>query len=199
MPSTSLVPLLPYLADVPDPRSAQGRRPSSTAMLAAVWCAILCAARGFKAIAQGVHDQELELVHALGFTRTPPRWGAFRKFLLALNPRAFEAALGRWADAADAALGDASSEAGGLEPTALDGKTARGSLTPHRGAIHLRSLMAHRSGLTLRQQEVSDTTNEHKASLTLIRERVLEGRVLTADAAFCQRDFGHDVLEQGGH
>ena len=69
-------------------------------MLAAVCSAILCGARGFKPIAQWLHDQDIALVHALGFTRKPPKWGAFRKLLIALDPTPFEDALARWAEAA---------------------------------------------------------------------------------------------------
>src|SRR3954449_13465891 len=86
-----------FLATVPDPRSPHGRRHPLPAMLAAVCCAILCGARGFKPIAQWVHDQDLALMHALGFTRTPPKWGAFRDLLIALAPAPFEDALADWA------------------------------------------------------------------------------------------------------
>lgn len=191
--------LLDYLRDVPDPRSAHGRRHGLPAMLAAVCCAILCGARGFKPIAQWVHDQEIELIHALGFTRTPPKWGAFRQLLLALDPTVFEAVLSRWAEGCSAELPEERKGAGGLEPISLDGKTARGSLAPHRKAVHLLSVMAQRSGLTLIQAEVGAKTNEHKAALPLLRGLVLKGRVVTADALFCQRDLCRDILQEGGH
>lgn len=191
--------LLDYLNDVPDPRSAHGRRHSLRAMLAAVTCAVLCGARGFKPIAQWVHDQEIGLIHDLGFTRKPPKWGAFRKLLLALPATEFEAALSRWAEDCSAGLPEEARGAGGLEPVALDGKAARGSLSRHRKAIHLLSVMAHRSGLTLAQAEVGEKTNEHKAALALLRGLALKGRVVTADAIFCQRDLCQDVLTRGGH
>ena len=191
--------LLDYLDDVPDPRSAHGRRHSLRAMLAAVTCAFLCGARGFKPIAPWAHDQEIELIHDLGFTRKPPKWGAFRKLLLALPATEFEAALSRWAEDCSAGLSEEARGAGGLEPVALDGKTARGSLSRHRKAVRLLSVMAQRSGLTLIQAEVGGKTNEHKATLTLLRGLVLQGRVVTADAIFCQRDLCQDVRTQGGH
>jgi hypothetical protein len=191
--------LLDHLGNIPDPRSRHGRRHPLRAMLAAVACATLCGARGFKPIAQWLHDQEIGLIHDLGFTRKPPKWGAFRKLLMALPPAGFEAALSRWAEGRSAELPEESRGAGGLEPVALDGKTARGSLSRHRKAIHLLSVMAQRSGLTLIQAEVGDKTNEHKAALTLLRGLVLKGRVVTADAIFCQRDLCRDVLKQGGH
>ena len=60
------------------------------------------------------------------------------------------------------------------------------------------SVMAQHSGLTLRQAEVGSKTNEHKAALELLRGMVLEGRVVTGDAMFCQRDLCAQIVEQGG-
>jgi hypothetical protein len=195
-PPTSLIA---HLAAISDPRSAHGRRHGLSAMLAAVCCAVLCGARGFKPIAQWVHDQDITLMHALGFTRTPPKWGAFRKLLCALDPGAFEAALAYWAEAALAGAAPQPDRGVGLEPIALDGKTVRGSLGRHEGTVHLLSAMAQRCGLTLRQAEVGTKTNEHKAALSLLKNLVLEGRVITGDAAFCQRDVCAQVVADGGH
>lgn len=198
MPTLPPASLPNFLATVPDPRSAHGRRHSLKAMLAAVCCAVLCGARGFKPIAQWVHDQDIEWAHALGFTRTPPRWGAFRKLLMALDPAAFEAAVAAWADAVAGGLAPAA-PGGALDPLALDGKALRGTIGRHQGAVHLLSVMAQRHGLTLRQVEVGDKTNEHKAALGLLRGLVLEGRVVTGDAMFCQRDLCRQVVADGGH
>ena len=118
---------------------------------------------------------------------------------MALDPTAFEAALSRWAEGCSAGLPEQRQGAGGLEPVALDGKTARGSLCRHRKAIHLLSVMGQRTGLTLAQAEVGEKTNEHKAALGLLRGMVLEGRVVTADAMFCQRDLCRAVVKRGGH
>jgi hypothetical protein len=199
MLTSSNTSLLSFLASVPDPRSAHGRRHPLAAMLAAVCCAVLCGARGFKPIAQWVHDQDIELAHALGFNRTPPKWGAFRKLLMALDPAAFERAIAEWAEATDSDLPPEQRGDGELEPAALDGKTLRGSIGRHGGAVHLLSVMAQRSGLTLRQVGVGAETNEHKAALGLLTGMVLEGRVLTGDAMFCQRDLCQQVVAEGGH
>ena len=191
--------LLDFLATVPDPRCAHGRRHPLAAMLAAVCCAILCGARGFKPIAQWLHDQDIALVHALGFTRKPPKWGAFRKLLIALDPTPFEDALARWAEAALASSPSGAEDGDAPEPVALDGKAVRGSIGRHEGAVHLLSLMAQRYGLTLRQTEVGSKTNEHKAAMGLLQGLVLEGRVVTGDAMFCQRDLCAQVVKDGGH
>ena len=73
--------LLAFLAAIPDPRGRQGRRHPLEAMLASIVCAWLQGARGYVAIAQWIHDQDITLWRTLGFTRTPPTKGAFRNLL----------------------------------------------------------------------------------------------------------------------
>jgi hypothetical protein len=193
--------LLPFLAQVPDPRSRHGRQHPLPAVLGLACCAILCGARGYAAIAQWAHDQDIALMHRLGFTRRPPKSGGIRKVLLALDRAALEAALTRWAEAL---LGRRLAVPGAPPRAfALDGKTARGSFDGLEKAVHLLSLVAHESGLTVAQAEVPhggvDKTNEHKAALRLLEGLVLEGRLITGDAMFCQRDLSRQVRAAGGH
>lgn len=192
--------LLSFLAEVPDPRSRHGRRHPLSALLAAVCLALLCGAQSYAAIAQWVADQDLALMHRLGFTRRPPKRGGFRKVLMALDVAAFEAALHRWAEAV---LGRPVAAGGSPpEPFALDGKSARGSCDGLEKAVHLLSLVAHESGLTLAQAAVpnggQEKTNEHKAALRLLEGLVLRGRLITGDAMFCQRDFCQQVVDAEG-
>jgi hypothetical protein len=193
--------LLPFLSEVPDPRSRHGRQHPLPSVLALTCCAILCGARGYSAIGQWAHDHDISLMHRLGFTRKPPKSGGIRKVLMALDRVALEAALTRWAEAL---LGRPPATDGApLQALALDGKTARGSFDGMEKAVHLLSLVAHESGLTAAQAEVphggADQTNEHKAALRLLAGLVLEGRLITGDAIFCQRDLSRQVLQAGGH
>ncbi len=68
--------------------------------------------------------------------------------------------------------------------------------------MHLLSLVAHRSGLTLAQTPVAhggqNKTNEHKTALRLLPDLVLKGRVITGDAIFCQRDLSQEIVDAGG-
>lgn len=196
--------LLSFLAQVPDHRSRHGRQHALSALLGLACCAILCGARGYAAIAQWAHDHDICLMHRLGFTRTPPTMWGLRKVLLALDVAAFEAALSRWA-AAVLGRAPADADADADDPPqalALDGKTARGSFDGRNKAVHLRSLVAHESGLTPAQAAVpdglQDKTNEHKAALELLEGLVLHGRLVTGDAIFCRRDFCRQVVDQGG-
>ena len=192
--------LLSFLATVPDPRSRHGRQHPLSAILAAVCCAILCGAKSYAAIGQWVQDQDITLMHRLGFTCRPPKAGGIRKVLIALNVKAFEQALMRWAEtllSRPIAVAPSPPEA-----FALDGKSARGSFDGLQKAVHLLSLLAHQSGLTLAQTIVpnggEEKTNEHKAALRLLKDVVLQGRLVTGDAMFCQRDFCQQVIDAKG-
>jgi hypothetical protein len=193
--------LLSFLAEVPDPRSRHGRRHPLSAVLALVCCALMAGAKSYAAIGQWGQDQDITLMHRLGFTRTPMKAGGIRKVLIALDVKAFEAALTRWAEAnLNRAPAPAPAPA---QAFALDGKSVRGSFDGLERAVHLLSLMAHESGLTLAQTAVpdgaEDKTNEHKTALGLLEGVDLKGRVVTGDAIFCQRDLSRRVIDAEGH
>ena len=202
MEAQSAGSLLSFLADVPDPRSRRGRRHPLSAILALVCCAIMCGAKSYAAIAQWGQDHDITLMHQLGFTRKPPKMGGIRKVLIALNLGAFEQALTRWAETllSRPIVGELSPP----QAFALDGKSVRGSFDGLEKAVHLLSLLAHESGLTLAQTAVpnggENKTNEHKTALRLLEGIVvLEGRLITGDAIFCQRDLSQQVIDAEGH
>lgn len=163
-------------------------------MLAAVVCAMLCGARGYSAIVQWLHALPVPWWHRLGFTRRPPKDHAFRELLAAIPPETFEEVVRTWVNAA---LGEAIPE-DELRAIAMDGKTLRGTLTPHQRAVHLLSLFDQRMGCVLSQQRVDEKTNEHKAALELLKTIVLKDCVITGDAMFCQREICQQIIDSGG-
>ena len=186
--------LMAFLAEVPDPRDPSGKRHPLTAMLAHACCAILCGCRGYAAIAQWGRDQPIDFMHKLGYRRRPPAFGTFQGLFARLDAAALEAALARWVAHL---LGDRAAQA--LRALALDGKSLRGSLTPHAAAVHLLAAMDQATGCVLKQIRVDARTNEHKAALELLAGLALQGRVVTGDAMFCQRDLSRQIIEAGGH
>ena len=82
---------------------------------------------------------------------------------------------------------------------AIDGKASRGSGTADAPAVHLLAALDQQTGCVLAQARVPAETNEHKAALALLKAMVLQGRVITGDAAFCQRDLCRQVVDDGGH
>jgi len=164
-------------------------------MLAAVVCAVLCGARGYAAIAEWIAAQPVDVWHLLGFTRRPPTRNCFRDLLLVLCPEAVEEALGRWiAQGLEAPLDETV-----LQAVALDGKALCGTMQPYGRVIQLLAALDQQTGCVLSQQHVPGTTNEHKTALELLKGLVLEGRIITGDAAFCQRDVCQEIIDGGGH
>ena len=195
------VSLLSFLAAVPDPRSRHGRRHPLTAILSLVCCAIMCGAKSYAAIAQWGHDQDIALMHQLGFTRKPPKLWRHPQDPHRPGPQRLRGlVLSRWAESL---LGGTTAIERALEAFALDGKTARGSFDGLEKAVHLLALVAHESGPVLAQTAVpqggQDKTNEHKTALRWLRGIVLEGRLITGDAIFCQRDLSQQVIDARGH
>ncbi len=187
--------LLVFLAQIPDPRGRQGRRHPLEAMLASIVCAWLQGARGYEAVAEWIHDQDVELWHALGFTRRPPKKGALRNLLMAILPEHFEQAVRNWITSC---VGTPQKEES-LDAVAMDGKSLRGTLKGHERAIHLLSLLDQKTGCVLSQTRVDEKTNEAKAALELLKSLVLQGRVITGDAMFCQREVCQQIIDSGGH
>lgn len=108
---------------------------------------------------------------------------------------ALEAHLGTWAEVLLAAT---SQNPGATEGIAVEGKTLRGSQKQGAPGAHLLSALGHRLGLTLAQQAVADKTNEIPVVMDLLRQLVLEGRVVTMDALLTQRPIAQQIVAAGG-
>jgi hypothetical protein len=185
--------LLELLAQIPDPRGRHGRRHPLASMLTAVVCAILTGARGYRTIAHWVRCQNATVWLWLGFHRKPPCANSFRNLLLMLKPEVLEAVLRQWmAGVIPLPATDA------LPSVAMDGKTLCNTLAAHERNVQLLSLLDQATGGVLSQQAVPPTTNEAKTALDLLKTIVLKGRLITGDAAFCQRELCEQIVDSGG-
>ncbi len=185
--------LFDLLAQIPDPRGRRGRRHPLAAMLTAIVCAILTGSRGYRAIAQWTRSQNSPVWQWLGFRRKPPCANSFRNLLLALKPEVLEAVLRQWmANVLELpALDD-------IQSVAMDGKTLCNTLAAHERNVHLLSLLDQATGGVLSQQAVPPTTNEAKTAVDLLKTVILNGRLVTGDAMFCQRELCQQIVDSGG-
>ena len=189
-----------YLTQVPDPRGCKGRRHVFTATLTAVVCAILQCCRGYDAIGQWLSEQPLDFLHALGFLRTPPTASGLRKLLSRIDVTALEGSLTCWINdllAKETPPVD-------LAPVALDGKSPRGTWnrfdrTVLANTVHLLNVVDQRTKCVIHQRLVPGDTNEHKASLEVLKDLVLTGRIITAAAAFFHPNACQTIVDGGGH
>jgi len=186
--------LFAALEQVSDPRGRQGQRHPFTAMLAAIICATLCGARGFRPIAQWLRLQEPSTWHWLGFKRKPPCANSFADLLKAISPEEFEQAIRNWTSQ----LPEINIDENSLRAVSIDGKTLCGTLKSHQRAIHLLSALDHQTGYVLSQTEVDPKTNEAKAALKFLKTLVLKGQVIVGDAMFCQREVCEQIMDSGG-
>jgi hypothetical protein len=153
--------------------------------------AMLTGCKTYQAIAQFGRDKGFALAHALGFRRgKTPTKSSYSILFRRLDVAAFESVLGQWV-------------ASRLPPedmavVALDGKTLRGSRDGETPGQHLVAAYAPAASAVLAQVRVDAKTNEHKAALALLGVLPVQGRVVTGDAMFCQKDVCQAVRDGGG-
>lgn len=202
-----VVPLVTYLARVPDPRKAQGKRHPLPAMLLLLCCALLCGVRTLQAVADWGRDHPEELTRALGFTRPKtPCCATLHNLLAELDWTAFETQLRAWVQAVEEQLASSpprtpgecrQPEAPAEEALAIDGKTLRGALKMNAAVVSLVSALGHRLGITFGLGQVKDG-DEIAAVEELLKNLVLTGKVVTLDALHTQRETAQQIIDGGG-
>ena len=187
------------LADLSDPRDRHGRIHPLPAVMGLVALALLMGRKSLKSIARFGRQHGPALAHALEFRRgKTPSASTLSRTLRRLDADQLEAALARWIRGRI--------ELTAFEHIALDGKTLRGSRDGEVPGQHLIAAYAPQVAAVLAQMRVDAKTNEHKAALQLLGilpgndapERPLEGKVVTGDAMFCQRDLAEQVVAAKG-
>ena len=179
--------LLDVLADVPDPRRAQGQLYKLPHVLLFAILAIVAGCNSYRGIVTfiDVHRRRLNAAFGLNWRRAPAHT-AVRYILQGLDPAGVEAAFRRHAallQAARATLGQGS--------VALDGKTLRGSFDRFndRSAAQVLSAFATDTALVLAHIDIAGKSNEIPAAQALLAELgVTGGTLVTLDALHCQKN-----------
>jgi predicted transposase YbfD/YdcC len=188
------------LCDITDNRQAQGKRHSLSAILALSIAAMLCGYRSYSAIAEWGDNYGQQFLKALGFTKgVAPCAATLSNVYRRLNKEELERKLGHWAEGLIHLTQEEQPQPQATgEQVCVDGKTLRGSRRQGAPAAHLLSALGHRLGMTLGQVAVDDKTNEIGVILDLLKEIMLEGKVVTCDALLTQRAVAQSISEQGG-
>jgi predicted transposase YbfD/YdcC len=183
-----------------DPRrQTANKRYPLWSMLLAVVAALLSQQLSLVAAAEWLAAQSETTKQALGFSDgKTPHPTTFARLFGKLKSVELETVLSGFFDPKMAEVVPAPAS----QAIAIDGKSQRGRLkfevaepgTP----IHLLSLYSHDTGLVLAQSAVVASHNEISTAPTLLRQIRWQGRVLTGDATFCQREICKQVVEAGG-
>jgi predicted transposase YbfD/YdcC len=81
----------------------------------------------------------------------------------------------------------------------LDGKALRGTIPPGQTqGLHWLAAYLPDAGIVLMQMEIGRKANEISAAPRLLKAIDLQGKVVTGDAMFAQRDLSRQVVEAGG-
>lgn len=185
-------PLQDVLAEVPDPRQAQGRRYPLGAILALVCAATLCGYETYGAMAEWGANYGGELVRSLGFRndRTPCA-ATLHNVLKKIDLDALERAIERWVRSLVRTYRRLFR---GRLAISFDGKTLRGSKKQGARGTHLLSMVSHALGLTIFQQAVDDKSTEIPALHAVLDRLVLAGQIVTVDALHTQRETATAIL-----
>jgi len=189
-------PLLDVLADVPDPRRAQGQLYKLPHVLLFSILAIVTGCNSYRGVEPrgspdivtfiAVHRRRLNAAFSLKWKRAPAHT-AVRYILQGLDPAGVEAAFRR-----HAALLQAACATPGQGSIALDGKTLRGSFDKFndRAAAQVLSAFATDTTLVLAHIDIAEKSNEIPTAQALLAELgVTRDTIVTPDALHCQKNI----------
>jgi len=189
-------PLLDMLADVPDPRRAEGKLYKLPHVLLFSILAIVTGCNSYRGVERrrspdivtfiDVHRRKLNAAFSLQWKRAPAHT-AIRYILQGLDPAGVEAVFRR-----HAALLQAARSTPGQGSIALDGKTLCGSFDRFhdRAAAQVLSAFATDTALVLAHIDIAEKSNEIPAAQTLLAELgVARGAIVTLDALHCQKNI----------
>ena len=180
-------PLLDRLAEVPDPRRAEGKLYKLPYVLLFSILAIVSGCNSYRGIVTfiDVHRRRLNAVFGLNWRRAPAHT-AVRYILQRLDPAAVEGAFRQHAAQLQAARATP-----GQGSIALDGKTLRASFDRFndRAAAQVLSAFATDTALVLAHVDIAEKSNEIPAAQALLAELgVAPGVIVTLDALHCQKN-----------
>ena len=181
-------PLLDVLADVPDPRRAQGQVYKLPYVLLFSILAIVTGCNSYRGIVTfiAVHRRRLNAAFSLQWKRAPAHT-AVRYILQGLDPAGVERAFRH-----HAALLQAAHATPGQGSIALDGKTLRGSFDKFndRAAAQVLSAFATDTALVLAHIDIAEKSNEIPAAQALLAELgIARDTIVTLDALHCQKNI----------
>jgi predicted transposase YbfD/YdcC len=89
---------------------------------------------------------------------------------------------------------------GRAEQLAMDGKSLRGTIEAGQTrGVHLLAVYAAGAGVVLNQVDVGSKENEISVAPQVLAGVDVNGKIVTGDAIFTQRDLSSQIVEAGGH
>jgi predicted transposase YbfD/YdcC len=185
--------LFAALAKLQDRRDARGLRYALVTMLVFIVLAKLCGEDHLRGIAHWVELRKEVLAEALGLAK--PQAPHATTYSRVLN-KAIDI------DAYEQVVRDFFQEqpgAGESDLRNLDGKTMRATIPEGKTkGVHLLAAYLPEEGWVAFQVEVGSHENEIPASVRVVKQLDLRGKIVTGDALLAQRELSTTIVEKGG-
>ena len=194
--------LLPdFFADIPDPRRSQGRRHPLPVVLSIAAAAILCGAKGYKAISLWAKDlgQKARARFRCRYRNQRyevPSCHVIREVLTRVDPVHLDNALQDWN----------AQYAGDDEGLAIDGKTMRNAIDDKGNQTHILGVVGHQTQICHAQKKVgvlpvndsdeAKQTNEIGMAIPVLESLNITGKTITADALLTQRKIADYLVNE---
>jgi predicted transposase YbfD/YdcC len=185
-----------YFRDMPDPRSAINRLHLLVDVVIISVLGVIAGADGPEAIGKWAQLNQRWLKQYLRLPYGVPSHDTIGRVLEALNPQAFQQCFQAWL----LSLCDSQPDESCDRHLAIDGKALRRSHDRRKGLgpLHLVSVWASASGISLGQLATEEKPNEITAIPQLLTQIDVAGAIVTIDAAGCQKNIAEQIVEGGG-
>jgi predicted transposase YbfD/YdcC len=183
------------LAQLPDPRRAQGVRYPLLLVVVTALMAMLCGSDDAEAMEAWSLANKDWLATFLPTPHGTPTQDVYLAVLGALDPDPFGSVLRSWAALLTLRMQLTDKH------IALDGKTSRHSFDTGSGrrAIHTVSAFLSEAGLVLAQYKTEEKSNEITAIPEVLALLDISGATITIDAMGCQTEIAKQIREGEGH
>jgi len=184
--------LVEQLQTIADPRRpGRNRKHPLVDVLLSGFCGVLAGCDDFVEIAAWARHQEAFLRRFLELPHGIPSHDTYTRVFALVRPEALQGVLIPWLRQRRGLPGDW---------IAIDGKTLRGTRRSARGlgALHVVSAWASQHGLTLGQVAVASKSNEIAAIPHLLELLDLRDKIVTSDAAGCQKNIAAQIVAADG-
>jgi len=190
--TTMSCPLVEQLQTIPDPRRpCRNLKHRLVDVLLSGFCGVLAGCDNFVEIADWARHHEEFLRTFLELANGTPSHDTYTRVFATVRPEALHGVLIPWLQQRRGVPGDW---------VHIDGKTLRGTRSTAKGlrALHLVSAWASQHGLTLGQVAVEAKSNEITAIPQLLELLDVRDKVVTIDAAGCQKDIAAQIVAGAG-
>jgi len=190
-------PLVEVLAEIPDFRHAKGKRHPLPTVLTVILLGLICQQNSIRQIATWAASLETPLKHRLRFRHGhAPSNGTLQDVLRGIDLDRLTATLAAWLQA----VVESYYPEADRRVWALDGKTLRHSAdgTPDAEALQMLNVVVHHLGSLVTSRAIPAGVGETTQARAVLEDLVIEGHLITADAAHTKRPTAAVLSKKGG-